>query len=246
MAVHVDIVGSCVTRDAFTFSPRPDFYVHNYVARQTFVGFDDPGVWVDPTWYAALPAWEQKCVMLALGKGDGIVSFSAKAQYLLIDFVDERFDLIQVGASRVPAIRQVQQAGFIDHYRDQVTPLARLDPAVFEAWKAGAKLFLDSASKRFRPEQIVLHKAFWAPDMCDASGATIEYDAKTKQNISKNNEMLVAYYDAFEALQPGCRTIEIDSHHVHADPEHKWSKEPFHYVNAYYASFMEQLARLTQ
>lgn len=237
--MKVDIFGSCVTRDAFGPDETDFVKVGNYLGRQSFIGLQDPGIFFEENWFAEVNKWEQKCLFASLRKAEDAFPFSMDAEYLIVDYIDERLDLIDIQGSRVLLTKHILQPGFTNHYQQKSKQLRRLSADTLADWTSGAETFFARAIKRYGSEKIILHKARWAHEFKDDNDNVVPFSAEWTDRIIGNNALLSRYYEITEALVPGLKTIEVEPRFIFADPAHRWSKEPFHYRQEYYTRFLE-------
>ena len=237
--VSIAVVGSCVSRDPFAFLPSPAFQVTSYLARQSFAGLTGPPLAYEPQWYDGLAAFERKCVVADLEKNADYWRFESGADLLMIDYIDERFNLLSVGASLVCDTKHIRQPGFLNAYAPAVWP--RDSEAVWARWKAGAALFFARARRTLPARRLVLHEAYWAPALRDREGAVTPFPAALAPVIAQNNTLLRRMYELTRREWPGVAVVRPGREVLYADPDHRWSREPFHYVEAYYAQVIAQV-----
>jgi hypothetical protein len=114
----------------------------------------------------------------------------------------------------------------------------RLAPPIVGDWPRGAEYFLERVTERCAPGRIILHEARWSSHFQSAAGELLPFAPPVQARIAPNNDLLETYHGIFRGLQPSCRTLRVADEFVFADPEHRWSKEPFHYIPAYYTAFL--------
>src|SRR5215475_13520812 len=98
--MRVAILGSCITRDAFSFFPSPSFEVVAYQARSSFISMVSPRITLDHSKVRAPTPFEKNCIVADFEK-TSLDIIKCDFDYIIMDFVDERFDLIQIGSSYV-------------------------------------------------------------------------------------------------------------------------------------------------
>lgn len=243
--MKVDIFGSCVTRDAFSFDDIRTSRVQNYLGRQSFIGLQDKAVPFDERWFDEVNAWERKCAVAALCKAENAFPFSSDSDYLIVDYIDERLDLIDIEGSRVLLTKHVLQPGFKAHYEGRFKQIRRLSSDTLADWTSGARTFFERAVAHYGAERIILHKAHWAHHFKDDDGTLTPFGNDWPDKIARNNDLLDRYHAITEALVPGLKTVEVEQGFIFADPAHKWSKEPFHYRPEYYTRFLELFREVT-
>ncbi len=237
-ALAVAIVGSCVSRDPFALAPASEFRVTSYLARQSLAGLAGPGLRYEPSWYDALNGFERRCAIADLEKNDDYWAFEREADVLIVDYIDERFASLRVGPTRLSDTRHVRQPQFEAAYSAALRVEPRGSQAAREAWLVGAEVFLARALKTLPPARILLHEAYWASEFRSAAGQRLPMPDAMRRAADENNRLLDEMHAATKSLVPGLTVIRPPRDVLFADPEHKWSKEPFHYIKAYEAEFL--------
>ncbi|MDQ0507492.1 DUF6270 domain-containing protein [Xanthobacter agilis] len=244
MGMTIGIFGSCVSRDPFSLEAASDFTVGPYVARVSSIGlFDDP-LDFDPEWYAHLSRFERRCVELDLSKTAVGYLDSAPLDALVLDFIDERFDLLTVEGTRL-SNAHVGSGGFAAHYRETSAILPRAGKDATDAWKQGISRYLAHLAQRFPSRPVILHEAYWASHFRDQDGSCVPYSATYIRLGVLHNSILDEYYRHVKrtAIELGLNlhTIRVRRRYVVGDANHQHSQEPFHYCGEYYVEFLEQL-----
>lgn len=246
---RVAIVGSCITRDLWPV--RGDGAADLlYVSRTSLASlfappvadFRPPGERPE-----ALGRHQQAAVIddlakTALGR---LVAF--RPTHLILDFIDERFDLLAVGPSTVTRSWELEVSGYLDDPAFVgARTLPRLSPEAEGLWRAGAAEF--AAMIRATPlaeAALILHAARWAtisrPAPGQAGGDLIAL-AGGGDHVARQNDLLGRYEARIAALLPMAR-VEAPSSRI-ADEGHRWGFSPFHYVPEYYALIWDQLVAL--
>jgi hypothetical protein len=240
----VAIFGSCVSRDPFSFLGVGEWPIAPYIARQSFVGISDPALEFEPGWFKSLKRFEARCVASDLGKTALGSIRGQRPQILLLDFIDERFDLLKIGETHVSATKHMRQPAFRRSYRAEWKRIPRLSPGTTDAWRRGADRFLKAVLEHLDEGRIVMHEATWAPAMRSKNGERLPFAKPYDDLIPRHNELLEIYFAHIRSAVPRARRIRVSRANLFADPEHLWSKEPFHYTRDYYVDFMNQFRKI--
>jgi hypothetical protein len=237
---RLGIFGSCVSRDPFSFTGDTRWDFRPYVARNSAAGLYDPPLDFEPAWFASLPVFEQRCLATDFGKtAPGQLLRRPAPKFLILDFIDERFDLAVVGETRLSRTGHLRgAAGFAERYGASATILPRLSDAATALWSTGISRFLDAARRHVPARSIILHEARWAPRFRAADGTPSEFNETYRGLIDRHNRLLDEYHAVARAALPEMTVLRVDDAFVFADPAHRWSKEPFHYVPEYYREFV--------
>lgn len=230
---RVFILGSCVSRDALEQVPGA-FELAAYIARTSMTGVGLPPVGDADvrTIVNGLPsAFQRRMLVNDLDKGTLPAMAQTPHDVVLIDFIDERFDLIAAGDSLFSFSGELKRAGFEPGERVMIAP----DSEEFLArWVTGFERFLNAVD----PATVVLNKAYWAERFLDGS------DVSSLRWIRTNNAFLQQLYYAIEARWM-LRTIQYPEDVVLADPDHRWGKAPYHYAQPFYEHTIHSLRALT-
>ena len=244
--LRIAILGSCVSRDPFALAPASEFRVTSYLARQSLAGLSGPGVRYEPSWYDGLNGFERRCVIADLEKNGDYCAFERDADFLIVDYIDERFPSLCVGPSRLSDTRHVRQPLFEAAYSEAMRVERRGSKEVRDAWLAGAEAFFARARKTLPAARIILHEAYWASEFRFASGERKPMPDAMSRGVEDNNRLLEEMHNLTKTLVPGLSVVKPPSDMLFADPEHKWSKEPFHYIQAYDAEFLRLVRERVQ
>lgn len=231
---RIFILGSCVSRDAFEI-PGHGFNLVGYIARTSLASaFTARSAPRDIIQLAAKigSAFQRRMVEIDLRKRALSLISSASFDYLLIDLIDERFNLARFAGSNVqPEVFTLSRelAAVCNWPGAQVVPGTNQH---LSAWKRGVGQLL----RNMPPERIIVNRAFWATTMSD--GTPLE-----KQSlIEQSNRTLEVMYDYLQRNHVGGVITYPEG--IVADPSHKWGVAPFHYAPSMYESLIRQLGEI--
>ncbi|MCT1443376.1 DUF6270 domain-containing protein [Corynebacterium glucuronolyticum] len=223
------IYGSCVSRDAFAIEGAPNLV--GYFARSSVISAMSPK---DPELIQAdlsknPSKFQRSVVRKDLEKTLVDELRQGKRQILLIDFIDERYDLGFTSRGSAFSISpELVRTG--------------LDVSGFKRVKFGTEeyiaLFEEAWSKLIKltePSLIVVNKVFWARK--DVAGKEL----KDQNRIREANETLGKIYEIVLRLSPAVHWIEYVKDVLVSDPGHKWGIAPFHFVDRFYEEQLKQV-----
>lgn len=233
MTQRVFILGSCVSRDALEQVPNV-FELAAYLARTSIASIGLPPV--DDSHVrrvlTELPsAFQRRMLANDLDKETLATIARTPHDVLLIDFIDERFDLVLSGDSIFSLSGELAQTGFDPGQRERLSPGSE---AFLARWIAGFERLLAAVD----PTTIVLNKAYWAERFPDGT------DASSLRWIRSSNAFLQQLYDSIEARWT-LQSIRYPEELVRADPAHKWGKAPYHFAYPFYEHTIQALQKLT-
>jgi hypothetical protein len=250
MESRIAILGSCITRDLWPVRGAPG-RKPAYVSRTSFPTLLSPPV---PGFVARaappgdLTVYEYAAVVAEIRKTALADLVAYRPTHLIIDLIDERFDLLSVGDSLVSLSGELVRSGHLVE-----TPLKagrrvrRLSEACDRLWAEAAGEFAALLrATPLREARLILHSARWATHYRSPKGGRaaitgVEIVAGQAVAIPDYNGLLERQERILEALFPPMARVEAGRHRL-ADPGHRWGPSPFHYIPEYYAEISRQLA----
>jgi hypothetical protein len=240
----VAIFGSCVTRDAFELQSRTSsapVRIGPYLSRTTINSCLSA-----PITSLAVPppgdtiGFEERCARADLAKTHFQELRGQDFDYLVIDLIDERHWLIDIGGAEaaysIALLRFLEQQG-VDEA--QFARTRQNNPKIIARTMANIPVFLNRLAASVDPARVILHEARWARRYVATDGAV--HDFEPLKPIDETNEILDRYHAAIRKAWPALRTIRVPDELLLADAGHRWKLEPFHYAEAYYVEFLRQL-----
>lgn len=242
---NIAILGSCVTRDAFVLPRGQKYRLPTYVARTSFISITAPPISIADGTINGPHQFDVQCLEHDFRKTAIETMLSRGLDYVILDFVDERFDLMRIAGSLVTDSRYARDYGVIDNNQLVVEgTIPRVDPATTDMWKRSCVEVAQQLLARLRPEQIILHSCKLASEYI--SGGERKTFVGYYADLTSSFNPIFAEYEAFFLSQvPGCRMIRLADDLVLGDEDHRWKLQPFHYVPGYYEAFLDQLAEIT-
>jgi hypothetical protein len=229
---RVFILGSCVSRDALEIVPG-HFELASYLARTSLASVGMPPVSdseVRGKVAGLASPFQRRMLLNDLDKSTLVTIAETAHDILLLDFIDERFNVVLSGSSLFSVSGELEKAGFELGARTVLSP----DSDVFlTLWLAGLDRLLSTVDQ----SKVVLNRAYWAERFPDGS------DASSMGWIRRSNATLRRLYDAVERhWRLPC--IDYPPELVVADPQHRWGVAPYHYTEAFYRHAVSELERI--
>jgi hypothetical protein len=236
MMKNILIFGSCVTRDIFRLYPD-DFQVIDYFARSSIVSLNSRPLNDFSLEDIKLSSDFQKRMVIR----DFLKEFfpalkKIKFDYLLIDFADERFNVLTSGESIITKSNELINSGFLENKQDTFQEISRLSLNQV-LWQDACNYFIKRIIDVVNPNRIVLVKVKLAETYRNKDGQVQSFD-REKDQIKSYNALLESYYSYFESQCTGCNIVEEE---VLADEMHKWGLSPYHYTGDWYRKICGKL-----
>lgn len=239
--MRLGIFGSCVTRDLFEHPAlRPA--LARYASRCSLISAVGEPVALDAGRVCLESAFQRRCVIEDFDKrflaelgGEGL-------DWLVVDLIDERFDVLRAGSSYVTCSSAYQSAGLAEG--DGFERIPRLTDEASMLLERAAATFAARLTAVLPAERIIVHRARWLTRYRDGA-AVHAFSAERVAFAEQHNAALDHGYDALEHHLGGrAAAITLDEDRYVADAGHRWALEPFHYEPAYNAAALERLRAL--
>jgi hypothetical protein len=235
------ILGSCVSSDIFRLAPDAGQLV-SYHARSSLLSLmsaplelgDNDLAWHSNFARRTIKADFEKTFFTDLEASD--------CDTLIVDFVDERWDLLRVGDSMVTLSADLMKARVDRLARYDFVRMARMDPRTHELWRDACARFVRTFRERLPGVRVVLHKVLGADRYRD--GRKLRELAPFADGIQLGvvNAMLEDYNACFCSL---ISPLELELPRTYmANKSHAFGLGPFHYEERYYVNAADILRSL--
>ncbi|RKR18683.1 DUF6270 domain-containing protein [Arthrobacter oryzae] len=230
-ADRVFIWGSCVSRDPFELETTVDLVDYRARASLGSAFADRPLGWETQVDIDSLASpFQRRMVTTDVTKTLAGDLRNTDFDVLVLDFIDERMSTVEFGGSVVTDSPELAATGFAaDAERKR-------EPWTAEGWaqrRAGVSALLRVVD----PSRIIVNRVYWATK--DDAGQEFAQGLW----IAKNNAFLGQLYAIFEAV-PGIRFIDYPESLRIADSDHKWGRQPYHFIPALNEHYLWELETL--
>ena len=249
---RVAVVGSCITRDLWPVDgPGPDQLL--YVSRTSLPSlFAAPvaGFRPQPQPPAPLKRHQHRALVADLSKRALAVLAAYRPTHIIVDFIDERFDLLAVAGTMATRSWELEASGYLAQPALQgARPIPRLTPACERLWRDGLEEFAAFVrATPLRDARLILHEARWAESWVGSDGklrpfgAEVEIYAGVPADLVRHNALLARYQDAFRNVFADANCVAAGARI--ADSANRWGLSPFHYTPDYYTDIWRKLRAL--
>jgi hypothetical protein len=224
------ILGSCVTRDAFEFQPddKP-LEIAGYFARSGLASSMHPIPFTGVDVESVASPFQRRVVAWDLAGGARDAVLAGEYDVLVLDLIDERFDLLE-NAAGARATRSPEFAGAdYDHAADTLIPSG--SDAAFERWEGGWVELVRILRAAGRLEDLRVNRVRWAATVRGGGDFPAIYGP---DKIAAGNAQLDRMYARMGQDLPARQFWDFTDAELDAAAEHKWGVGPFHYVDDYY------------
>lgn len=234
------ILGGCTTRDVLECAPN-NFELSEYFARTSIISMMSIAADIDHSLIDLSSSFQKKCVMRDISKTFFSELEKKRGQYIAIDFISERLNLVKVGDSYITRSNELVKSKVLGKLKDYQI-VKKLDDSVQKLWKENALQFFQKL-KGYFGNNIIIHKTKWRHHYLDTDGAVQAFP--NVEEIELRNEELDNYYTFVEKHFPEFIFIDMTDNRYYASASHKWGLAPYHFEDHYYHSLLQKLAEIT-
>ncbi|HJW54057.1 MAG TPA: DUF6270 domain-containing protein [Burkholderiaceae bacterium] len=230
------ILGSCVSRDGFGEHTAAFFSVETYVARTSlasaFATRPVHGVALDKI----ESSFQRRMVDIDINKRLESLLLTTNADIILIDSIDERFDLFETRDGSVCTVsNELYSSGFrCDPLLGAIIPSR--SEAFFTYWKHGWSRLIELLKRRGMLSRLRVNKVYWSIEHEDGSNFLPVYPP---EKISAANLFLERLYQHMEIDLLDSQFIVVPSQLQVGALSHRWGSSPFHYIEDFYRVMIE-------
>ncbi|MFS0674937.1 DUF6270 domain-containing protein [Ornithinibacillus sp. 179-J 7C1 HS] len=238
--MKINILGSCVTRDAFEVQ-KHNFSIENYFARTSIVSIMTNPIEVREDQFNLSSNFQKKCVLNDVRKLFFSTVEERESDYIIIDLIDERFNLLKINDSYITKSNELISSNFIESIEVQEELISNVNH--FKFWAAYAKRFFTKLLKIYDPSKIIIHKTKWRAEYLDKFSNVKSFS--NVDGIASKNRFLDKCYRFIEDTFPQVKIIDMTERDYYASENHKWGLAPYHFEDRYYMNFLRQLGDYT-
>jgi hypothetical protein len=227
----------------FNYDDGSRFHVVEYFARSSFASaFAEPfDAGNAPSKLSS--AFQRRIVSADLDKSLGAALVSRTYDVILIDLIDERFNLLIDGPRVATISNELVATGILERSDPQWRACQSGSDQHRQLWMLGWARFRAVLAQIHPAPRLVLHKVRWATRTGNGNDLGPRFPAEL---IARNNEYLADLQSALVEDLPDIGVIELpDALYLAAD-EHRWGLSPFHYVTEHYRVALDQLWAIVQ
>lgn len=235
------IFGSCVSRDILNHQGNAEkIFLVDYYARSSFasLGLQPCDERVELSKIDS--AFQRRMVERDLCKAFFCDLERLSFDILLIDLIDERFDLyISDESSGCTLSNELYSSGFqCASTRGFVVPSG--SEKFWQLWEKGWECFVKKLLSAEMLDRVLVNQVFWSTRT--ESGGNFE-PTYSRKRIDAANLLLERMYNRMRVDLQSSQFICFESDLMNGSINHRWGLSPFHYIDAYYQEAIRQLAQ---
>ena len=203
-----------------------------------------PGFEPTPEDLTSLSTWQRRMLLADLLKTGLSDLIAWQPEVLIFDFIDERVNLLEVGAALLACSQELGASGLIRLPQFAGARMIRRDSdECLELWTAAVRRLGRIIKHRLPKTAVVLHRAGWCQQVLAVDGGIKHFHPQRQQQSHDNNLLLQVYNRHFEAAFPRAHVIFPARQHRKAHEGHRWGPRPYHYAPDYYPAVAIELER---
>ena len=221
-----------MSRDAFGPREEERFEVVAYFARSGIATFDSPAE-VDEEILGRIGSpFQRRMVRFDMSKAIPDELVAMDFDVLLVDFIDERFDLARFASGHLRTLSSEYRA--VDEAEGREIVRSGSEEH-FSLWRNGWLRLTGGLRRQGLMERVRVNRVFWAEE--DASGKRFPWS----DAIRSANGHLARMYAFVEGSTPDAGWIRYPTALFVADPGHRWGLSPFHYRQEVYDHMIQRI-----
>ena len=239
MQQRVLIFGSCVSRDIFNFKNLKSHEVIEYFARSSFASAFQSVIVLDNYSINLDSAFQRRIVHSDLTKEFPLALESLFYDQLLIDLIDERFDLFIFHKGGVCTLSNEVLAGGFECRDDLGRTVKSGSDEFFKLWEEGWCKFVEILSRTGKLDCLRVNRVFWAEKTANGGDFSPSYSLR---GIAEANKFLERLYERIALDIDFSQFICFEKKLLVGAINHRWGLSPFHYIEDYYQQALKLLS----
>lgn len=240
--VKIDIFGSCVTRDVFSYIQKTGLRCGEYIARQSIVSAFAPKLPFTEEDLAELDStFQKRMVKNDFEKTAFDKLEDSKGDYLIVDFIDERFHIVQIGRTYITYSAELMLSKYLEGKNYKIIDKRKwINKNVVLDLKKQIAMFAEKIEDIYGKGRVIIHRAKLKDNYLDQNGNKQKFLKPFIEDNKKTNELLEYMYDELEKRLVEPYVIDVADSYL-ADETNKWGLSTMHYQEEYYVEVLRRV-----
>ena len=224
--MYVNIHGSCVSNDVFRYLLNDSIKVNKYLARSSLISaISEPrNISMDDIKLSS--SFQKSMVYSDINKTLFKEIKENKSDYLIIDLMDERLNLIKIDNTYITHSNEFENSKLNEIVRGE--NINRFGVSN-EFIKKCIDEYVNRILEIYKENQIIIHEIYSSKKYIDKSGSIVDFNENILKKIEKSNRLLNFYYKYLKEKLPNAYVIDISRNYL-ANESHRWSLAPYFFV----------------
>ncbi|MBF0527843.1 MAG: methyltransferase domain-containing protein [Deltaproteobacteria bacterium] len=237
------VFGSPVSREIFSYPESSAIEVVDYYPRSSFASLATPAFSGSLNLDTISSDSLRNYVTLDLKKFFFKVLPTIKFDMLLLDLIDERFDLLEISPGCIVTLSNgLMQTNALQKYSFSDNVIKNNSDRYRTLWLDGIQQFISILKRIGMKDRLVVNQVYWA-DLFDNGESLPDKlsESYSKQYIDSSNAALRWMYAQLARWLPKEQFMCFPSELMKANANFKWGPEPFNYWDNYYKTALNDL-----
>jgi Family of unknown function (DUF6270)/Heparinase II/III-like protein len=237
------IFGSCVSRDIFNYPyDKAQMVLVDFYCRSSIASLVAQPIEIPPAVQNIASPFQKRMAERDMTK-DFLKNLPGlQFDYLLLDLIDERLSLYVEPDGRACTISPALiGAGFPGESNGGSTIHSGTEE-FWRLWEAGWLILADKLRGLGLLDRLLVNQVFWGSRMENGGIFDQHYPS---EYIDSANKFLDRMYQRITADIPSEQFLRFDHGLMTGSLTHRWGISPFHYIDAYYQTALQQLTLLS-
>lgn len=243
----IDIFGSCVTRDVFTYEIKDSIKLGEYIARQSVTTiFASPVVYEDREIEKLDSNFQKRMLRNDLEKTTFEKLRTSRGDFIVIDFIDERFHTVKFRDTYLTYSAELMMSEYLEGKKYYVLDKRKwLNRHIVFKMHDKIAMFAEELEKIYGKRGIIIHRAMIKDEYLDDKRCLQKFPKPYLEDNKKTNELLNDMYNELEKKLTKPHVIDI-SDLYYADEKNKWGLATMHYQEEYYLDVAKKIKEIIQ
>lgn len=232
------VIGSCVSRDALNYAQKNGYTLVEYFARSSLGSALSEQMIDNICLDAIASSFQRRVVGFDLFKTAVDTIAQAEFDILLMDFIDERFNLFRMPNGAIGTLsNELLSSGFnLDEVKGE--RISSGSGEFFTLWEDGWGRLVDVLKRTDSLHKVRINSVYWADQTRSGQNFLPSY---SDNGIRRANVFLDKIYARVREDIPENQFIIYPPHYLIGADEHQWGISPFHYIDELYNHTLAQL-----
>lgn len=249
--VSITIYGSCCSRDVFNYinNNKIEWKIKSYVARTSlYSNLDINNPWdINEQDIELESKFQRHTMAMDMNKKVYNELKNNASDYLIIDFIDERYDIVICDSKRASYTFEAISSKYFDNKKIKIVNKKVVGNKIMvngEEYDSYIDAFAKKIVELYNPQQIILHCAYMCDQYFDEND-NLQYfsDDEIKINHEVNN-ILQRMYERIQIRIPGIHVLDFVGENFHASSKNMWGLRAMHYEENYYKNLSCEIEKI--
>lgn len=241
----VDIFGSCVTRDVFACGMKDSIKLGEYIARQSVTTiFADPVAYEENEIGGLSSSFQKRMLKNDLEKTTFAKLRSSKGDFIVIDFIDERFHTIKLQNTYLTYSAELMMSEYLAKRKYRVLDKRKwLNKNIILRLYDKIAMFAEELERIYGESGIIIHRAMIKDEYLDSERCIQKFSKPYLEDNKRTNELLDNMYNELRKKLKNPYIIDVSGSY-YADEKNKWGLATMHYQEEYYLDVARRIEEI--